>query len=117
MSERVRLEPARHIKIQLDGATVAESDRGFVVFETGLPPRYYVPRADVRAQLADGTGAGTCPWKGQWKHLDVVVGDKRIANGAWTYYEMKPVTEPVRDFVAFYETKFAIESAGSAGDA
>jgi uncharacterized protein (DUF427 family) len=110
MADRVRLEPAPHLRIHKDGALVAESDRGYVVHETGLPPRYYVPRADVRARLADGTGTGTCPWKGQWKHLDVEVGGKRVANGAWTYHEILPVTEPVRDFIAFYETKFTIET-------
>ena len=64
--------------------------------------------ADIRAELTPGTGAGTCPWKGEWKHLDVTIANKTIANGAWTYFETKPVTTPTKDFVAFYETKFDV---------
>jgi uncharacterized protein (DUF427 family) len=111
MSERVTVEPAPHIRVMLGDQLVADTTHGFVVHEQGLPPRYYVPPADVRAKLAPGTGAGTCPWKGEWRHLDVSVGDQRVANGAWTYHETKPVTAVAKDFVAFYESKFAI-SAG-----
>ena len=77
MSDRVRIEPAPHIRVALGDTVVADSAHGYVVFEQGLPPRYYVPRADVKAELAPGTGAGTCPWKGEWKHLDVVVGGQQ----------------------------------------
>jgi len=108
MSERVQIERAKRIHVELDGEVVADSERGYVVHETGLPDRYYVPRADVRAEIAEGTGTGVCPWKGSWRHLDVVVSGKRVANGAWSYHETKPVTDPMRDFVAFYESKFAV---------
>lgn len=110
MTDRVRLEPAKHIEVKLDGELVAATDRGYVVHETGLPPRYYVPRDDVRATLVRGSGEGTCPWKGLWRHLDVSLGGKRVAGGAWTYYETKPVTDPMRDFVAFYDTKFEVRA-------
>jgi uncharacterized protein (DUF427 family) len=109
MSERVTVEPIGRIRISAAGQTVAETERGYVVHEAGLPDRYYVPRGDVRAELSDGTGAGTCPWKGQWKHLDVRVSDIRIPNGAWTYHETTPRAEAVRDFVAFYEGKLEIQ--------
>jgi uncharacterized protein (DUF427 family) len=104
MSERVRVEAVPHIRIEVGGETIAETTAGYVVHETGLPDRYYLPRADVRAELGAGRGEGTCPWKGKWKHLDVA----GIANGAWTYYETTAVCEPLRDFVAFYETKLRV---------
>lgn len=110
MTERVRTEAAPHIKVSLGDQIVAETSRGYVIHEQGLPPRYYIPRDDIRAELSPGTGAGTCPWKGEWKHLDVSVAGTKIANGAWTYFESKPATEPTKDHVAFYESKFAIET-------
>jgi uncharacterized protein (DUF427 family) len=110
MTERVRIEKAQHVKVTLDGQTIADSRAGYVVHETGLPDRYYVPRSDIRAELIDGAGTGTCPWKGLWRHLDVALGDKRVSNGAWTYYETEAVTDPMRDFVAFYESKFVVET-------
>ena len=106
--DHVTVEPIPHIRVAHDGKTVAETSRGYVVHERGLPDRYYVPRADVRAELTGGAGAGTCPWKGEWKHLDVTLDGKRIANGAWTYFATKPVTDVARDFVAFYESKFEV---------
>ncbi|HEY3805607.1 MAG TPA: DUF427 domain-containing protein [Kofleriaceae bacterium] len=108
MDDRVTVEPIPHIRVAHAGQPIAETTHGFVVHERGLPDRYYVPRSDVRAELSDGTGAGTCPWKGEWKHLDVSVGGTHIANGAWTYFATKPVTDVARDFVAFYESKFEI---------
>ena len=51
-----------------------------------------------------------CPWKGSWRHVDVRVGGKHVPNGAWSYHETKPVTDPMRHFVAFYESKFSIRA-------
>ena len=106
----VRLEPRTRIVVSVDGTTIVDTARGHAVFETGLPPRYYVPRDDVRAELAPGTGQGTCPWKGKWTHLDVVVGARRIGNGAWSYHAPTPACEPIRDFVAFYDDKLRVEA-------
>ena len=105
MTERVRLEPARRIRVVLGGETIVDTTRGFVVHELGLPDRFYVPRDDVRATIGDGTGSGVCPWKGKWKHVDVSSGSTRAANAAWTYYETTPTCDAIRDHIAFYEHK------------
>jgi uncharacterized protein (DUF427 family) len=110
MTDHVRLEPAKRIQIRVGGQPIVDTVRGYVVHEGGLPARYYVPRDEVRAEIADGEGGARCPWKGLWKHLDVVpAGGAKIANAAWTYYETTPVCEPVRDFLAFYPNKVEIE--------
>jgi uncharacterized protein (DUF427 family) len=106
--ERVRVEPVARIVVELDGVPVAETTRGFVVHEQGLDDRYYLPRDDVRATLTDGKGSGHCPWKGDWKHLDVIANGRRVDNGAWVYDVVMPVTERVRGFIAFYNTKFRV---------
>lgn len=108
MADRVRTESVPHIKVTLGEQVVAETSRGYVIHEQGLPDRYYLPVADVRAELSPGAGTGTCPWKGTWKHLNVSVGGTQIANGAWTYVESEPATAATKDFVAFYESKFQI---------
>jgi uncharacterized protein (DUF427 family) len=107
MTDHVRLEPVPRIQIRAAGQLITDTRAGYVVHEGGLPDRYYVPRADLAAgvELADGQGSGRCPWKGQWKHLDLTVGGQRIAGAAWTYYEATPVCAPIRDFVAFYPGK------------
>jgi uncharacterized protein (DUF427 family) len=105
MTEHVRIEPARHVRVYIGGQLAAETTHGYVVHEVGLPDRYYVPRADVRANVTDGSGTGVCPWKGTWKHLDVEMGGKSLPNGAWTYYEATPLGAPIKELIAFYENK------------
>jgi uncharacterized protein (DUF427 family) len=105
MTDHVTLEPAKRIQIRAGGQLITDTTRGYVVHERGLPDRYYVPRAEVRAELSDGEGGARCPWKGLWKHLDLSVAGQRIATAAWTYYEATPVCEPIRDFIAFYPSK------------
>lgn len=107
MADHVRVNPAARIRVVLDGETIVDTDRGYTVHEGGLPPRFYVPRDAVRAELSDTEQTGACPWKGRWRHLDVVTLDKRkrIESGAWSYDEVKPVTEPIKGFVSFYANK------------
>jgi uncharacterized protein (DUF427 family) len=42
---------SRHIKVLIAGETVAETHRPVLLFETGLPIRYYIMRADARMDL------------------------------------------------------------------
>src|SRR5207237_100165 len=47
--KRVDVMPSsRHVRVVVDGETVAETRRPHLLFETGLPTRYYIPRLDVR---------------------------------------------------------------------
>ncbi|MFB6241028.1 MAG: DUF427 domain-containing protein, partial [Gemmatimonadota bacterium] len=41
------LESSRHVEVRVGGVTVAESGRPVLLFETGLPVRYYLPKVDV----------------------------------------------------------------------
>src|SRR5262249_15811679 len=105
----VRLEPAKRIQVRASGQSIADTTRGYIVHERGLPARYYVPRSDVRAEIADGQGGATCPCKGLCKHAAVTPGAHPIGNAAWTYYETTPTFDPIRDFLAFYPDKVEID--------
>lgn len=105
MTDHVRLEPARRIRVRISGQLIVDTTRGYVVHEGGLPARYYVPRDEVSAEIVDGQGGAKCPWKGLWKHLDITAGGQRIEGAAWTYYDPTSSCEPIRDFIAFYPSK------------
>ena len=45
------LASSRHVRVAVDGVTVGDSVRPRILFETGLPPRYYLPLSDIRAEL------------------------------------------------------------------
>lgn len=106
MSNRVEIKPIKRLQVRLGEQTFVDSARAYAVLETGLPPRYYVPREDVRAELADSAETGSCPWKGKWRHIDVTVGGKRLPSAAWAYFAPTPGCEPIRDYLSFYAQKF-----------
>jgi uncharacterized protein (DUF427 family) len=113
MSDHVRVEPlGQRLRVSLGGVPIVDTERALVVHEGDLPPRHYVPREDVKAELSQGQGAGTCPWKGKWHHLDVKAGGETVANGAWAYFETTPVCEPIRDHVAFYQDRMSAFEIG-----
>ena len=55
---------SRHVVVRRGDEVLAETDRPLVVLETGLPPRFYVPQADVKVDLEDSDTSTTCPYKG-----------------------------------------------------
>ena len=60
------LPSSRRVRVEVDGVTVADSHNPRILFETGLPPRYYVPKTDVRLDLLDShRHRDRCPYKGE----------------------------------------------------
>ena len=49
------LQSSRYIRVEIDGVVVAETCRPVLLFETGLPTRYYIPPEDVRMDLLTPT--------------------------------------------------------------
>jgi uncharacterized protein (DUF427 family) len=56
---------ARRVRVVHAGGLLAESGRAVEMRETGLPTRYYLPRADVRMDLLRPSATRShCPFKG-----------------------------------------------------
>ncbi len=55
---------SRSVRVTVDGTEVASSTRAVLVSETGLRPRWYLPRADVAAALEPTETTTHCPYKG-----------------------------------------------------
>src|SRR5262249_7077707 len=71
------LASTRHIRVEVDGVTVAESHSPRILFETGLPPRYYLPMTDVRQDLLVRSEHQTqCPYKGTAGYFSLRMGDR-----------------------------------------
>ena len=69
---------SRHVRVEVDGVTVAESAKPTLLFETGLPTRYYLPKTHVRMDLLTPTDTEThCPYKGQAEYWSVDIGRRR----------------------------------------
>ena len=102
------VETSRRVRVTLDGATIAESARVKLLFETGLAPRVYVPRADVVAGLlSPAEKRTTCPYKGEATYWNV--GD--VADGAWSYEFPLPESLGIRGHLSFDGAGIEVELA------
>jgi len=80
------LQSTRHVVIVIDGETVAESYNPVLLFETGLPTRYYLPKLNVRMDLLTSSDKVTgCAYKGKAQYYSVKVGGRVIDDIAWYY--------------------------------
>ncbi|MGP3910592.1 DUF427 domain-containing protein [Nonomuraea sp. NBC_00507] len=99
------LPSSRHVRVEVDGVTVADSRGARILFETGLPARYYLPKTDVRLDLLEHTDTVThCPYKGTAEYWSVN-GAKDLA---WSYRTPLPESERVAGLIAFYNEKLDI---------
>jgi len=103
------LPSSRQVRVAVDGVTVAESSSPHLLFETGLPVRYYLPRPHVRMDLLVPSDTVTqCPYKGQARYWSVRVGDTVHPDLAWSYPTPLPESTGVAGLVAFYNEKLDI---------
>jgi uncharacterized protein (DUF427 family) len=102
-----RVEPLeRHVRIELAGEVIAESDRAVRVLETAGAPTIYLPREDVRTdKLRPARGTTECEWKGTASYFDAIAGQKVRPRAAWTYREPNRGFETLRDRIAFYASR------------
>jgi uncharacterized protein (DUF427 family) len=106
---RVRVDilaSSRHVRIEIDGVTVADSVRPRLLFETGLPTRYYLPKTDVRLDLLEKSDTVThCPYKGATEYWSVRVGDELHADLVWGYPSPLPESQKIIGLLAFTDEK------------
>ena len=100
------LPSSRHVRVEIDGVTVAESSSPRLLFETGLPVRYYLPKTHVRLDLLSHTDKVThCPYKGQAEYWSVAAGDTVHEDIAWSYAAPLPESQRIAGLIAFYNEK------------
>jgi len=96
------LRSSRHVRIELDGERLADSNRPMLLFETLLPVRFYLPREDVAVRLEPSDTATYCAYKGRASYYSVPDGPRDVA---WTYHEPRHDAEPVRDRICFFDER------------
>lgn len=108
------LRSHRHVTVMLDGVTLADTRSPVLLFETGLPTRYYIDRTDVAFEHLQPTDTQTlCPYKGRTsRYWSIRVGDAVHPDLAWTYETPLPAVAPIANLVAFYNEKVDITVDG-----
>jgi uncharacterized protein (DUF427 family) len=103
------LPSSRHVRVDMDGVTLAESTSPRLLFETGLPARYYLPKTHVRLELLIPTDTVShCPYKGQAEWWSVRVGEHVYDDLAWSYLTPLPESQKIAGLIAFYNEKVDI---------
>ena len=104
------LRSSRRVLVNVNDELVAESARPRILFETGLPPRYYLPREDIRMDVLEPLDIQTgCAYKGYARYWDVVSGSGRVPAAAWSYPDPLREGELVRDLVCFFQERSEID--------
>ncbi|MDE3202653.1 MAG: DUF427 domain-containing protein [Acidobacteriota bacterium] len=107
-----------HVEVRLGASLLASSDRALRLEETGLPPRYYLPRADVRMELLRPTSFHTtCPFKGEASYFSVEVDGETHDGIVWSYEQPKVGVSDIAGMLSFYPDRTEILVDGEALDA
>ena len=110
---------SRHVQVRLGDLVLGESFSPVLVFETGLPTRFYLPAADLRHEyLTRSTDTETaCPYKGTTSYYlsarragtSAGAGDAAdnsvVPDVAWCYSFPTAAVAPIAGLVAFFPDK------------
>jgi uncharacterized protein (DUF427 family) len=103
------LASSRHVVVEVGGQIVADSRQPRILFETGLPPRHYVPLTDVRMDLLRPSSTQTqCPYKGTATYWSLVVDGSEYEDVVWIYRSPLAESQKIAGLACFYNEKVDI---------
>ena len=108
------LRSTRRVRVELEGVVLAESAATVMVFETGLPTRYYFDRTAVHySHLVPTDTVTACPYKGVTSaYWSARVGDEVHPDLAWAYDFPTRQLLPIAGLVAFYNEEVDLSIDG-----
>ena len=108
------LDTSRPVRITVAGQVVAESGRARMLFETGLPARYYLPRDDVRMELLKSSERHSdCPYKGSADYWHLNLEGEAFEDLVWSYPEPVMEAARIKGYLCFFDEKVeAVEVDG-----
>ena len=107
------LGSSRHVEVVVNGVKVADSCQPRILFETGFPPRYYLPLADVRLDLLVPSDTTTqCPYKGTATYWSLRVEEQLLKDLVWTYRAPFAECQKIAGLVAFFDEKVDVHLDG-----
>ena len=93
------LRSDRHVRVAVNGITLAESSRPMMLIETSLPVRWYLPPDDVRMDLLTQSDTQTvCAYKGIASYLSA----DEAADVGWFYPDPLNDALRVKDLICFW---------------
>ena len=112
---RVKVERSRkRVRTYLGGELVADTTQPWLVWEVPYYPAYYIPLADVRAELVATGATDHSPSRGDAEVVDIKVG-RATAEGAARRYTTSPIAELERHAEDRVEGDGRVARGGRAG--
>jgi len=104
------LRSNRAVRVELNRIALAEAQNCVMLFETGLPTRYYIDPTNVRFEFLTPSSTRTqCPYKGKTGgYWSAQASGTNISDVAWTYSFTTPAMTPIAGLVAFLNEKVDI---------
>lgn len=101
------LRSTRRVRLELDGTVLGESSSPVMLFETGLPTRYYLNRRELNFEhLRPSDTVTACPYKGRTTgYWSAHLGDTTYPDLAWSYDFPTHEVLPIAGLIAFYNEK------------
>lgn len=91
---------------------IAEAGKDDLIYIEG---NWYFPPSTVKMEFLEKSSTPyICPWKGECQYFNVVQGDRKSEDVAWSYPELKPsaidtVKKDFSNYVAFYRDVQVVE--------
>ncbi len=104
------LRSTQTVRVELEGVVLAETSSPIMVFETGLPTRYYINPTEVDfGHLIPTDTVSECPYKGKTTaYWSVRIGDTVHPDLAWCYGFPTRQLLPIASMIAFYNERLDI---------
>lgn len=107
------LHTTRHVRVLLDDEPLADSRRAVALFESNLPPRWYLPREDVLADLVPSETLTRCGYKGEASYHSIRLPRGEIVRDlAWFYPEPLDEALRIKDLLCFFNERADVELDG-----
>jgi uncharacterized protein (DUF427 family) len=102
------LRSDRHVRVSRDGRLLAETKRAVALFESNLPPRWYIPADDVIVELESTETVTRCPYKGTAAYYSAAGVDDLV----WHYDDPLPEVGRIKGLLCFFNEKVDLELDG-----
>jgi uncharacterized protein (DUF427 family) len=107
------LASSRHVEVSVEGVVVADSHQPRILFETGLPPRYYLPLTDIALEhLRPSDTVTHCPYKGAASYWSIVLGAEVHPDLVWAYRAPFAESQKIAGLAAFYNERVDLRVDG-----
>ncbi|MHB1534049.1 MAG: DUF427 domain-containing protein [Acidimicrobiales bacterium] len=98
---------APRLRAEHEGVTIVDTIGARMLHETGLLPRWYLPRADVREECLEPSETVThCPFKGDARYWHLRVGEVLVEDAFWEYPTTVQGCPPLTGMLSPYLEKF-----------